>query len=267
MTSLLLTLLVGIALISTLFLLLLRFTRLDSGQIGLLVGIVTLGAFVPYTIIQRTGIEIAALQLALFMLTPYLLTMLLRRREQKGAFAWPPALIVAFFLFIAAVDAVLITLAETGLGGSLASALLPEPRSSQGAHRSSFPGVVSHDFQEREQDFNDYIEQRRIQEQRGWRVRRGWLGEAIAGREATFQIQILDREELPIDGATAQGRFLRPADADFDVSFELEPTGDGYYRAPITLPHPGRWQLILIIERGDEQHEVRARTWIEPEAG
>ncbi|MGD8497317.1 MAG: FixH family protein [Chromatiales bacterium] len=266
MTHLLLSLGLGLAAILLVFFGIYRFTRLGGKEVALLVGLAALGVYVPFGILFWPGADVFALHVAFFVVTPYGLGIISSRWEassdaerQAGWFHWAPAGIVVFFIGIAVVDAVIISLAGRGLTGDWAAALLPEPRSG-GEVRSVFPGTVYHDFHEKEALYNAYLEQQRRQQARGWQVRQGWLDVPVSGEERVFQVEVRDPAGEPIEAATVTVDFLRPSDHRQDRSLQLEEVGPGRYQAILSLSEPGTWDVVIQIRRDEDLHQLQGTT-------
>jgi len=160
---------------------------------------------------------------------------------------------------LAVIDATIITIAEKGVPPEIMERFFPVEKQST-AVESKFSGTVPHDFQEKEALFNAYLAKRKSQQARGWRVRKGWLQQAVAGEPAIFQVAVEDRAGNPVTQAEIKGLFLRPADNSLDQEFTMRETGAGLYQVSLTLPEPGLWSLMMTIERAEAWHEVRART-------
>jgi len=140
--------------------------------------------------------------------------------------------------------------------------LVPEPRMG-GEPKSVFPGTVSHDFRERENQFNEYQQQRNLQKQRGWIVKPGWETRPAAGKEAVLLLQVSDASGNPIDNAVVSGQFLYPGNFRLDKAFSMELADSGKYSARISLPKAGDWNLVVSVRRKDEIHELRASTTVD----
>ncbi|MFO8025134.1 FixH family protein [Thiohalophilus sp.] len=271
MTDILYSLLGGIIVITIGFALLYRFSRLDGKMVAVVAALLVIGIYMPTVIISWPGADVFAIHIAVYLVTVYVLGIITSQRDARRAagetgrwFHWGPAAIVIFFMVVIGVNSVYILLAQKGLDTEATRWLLPEPRSG-GQVSSHFPGTVARDFRKEQDEFNQF--QQRIQEQqeRGWQVQKGWLGEPRAGQASVFKVRVLDRNGTPVSDAEVHGVFLRPGDSRLDQAFTMSPQTDepGSYLAKPVLPEGGRWELLLQIRRGEQSHEIKATTRIE----
>jgi len=239
-----------------LFVLLRRLFRLDGKAAGMAIALLAVLLYVPWAILTWPGADVFAIHLAIFLTVAYALGMV-GSRVGRG-WHWAPALIVGFFVVVVATNVVFLGVAEQGITGLFAE-MLPKPRGSQVVD-SRFPGTVSHDYQKKESLYNDYLRQVEIQQGRGWQVQKGWLYRPVAGQPATFVVVVNDKAGAAVAGATVSGRFLRTSSSRDDFEFVMNEVAPGDYRATLTMPLHGLWQLVLQIRRGDDLHEIRADT-------
>lgn len=259
----LLTIPFGVTLQLLVFLLLRRVLRMPAKAAALVVALASIALYVPYAILDWPGADVLALHLAIYLVAAYALGLITGYRDARIAgaagFHWAPTLIIAFFVVLVLFDAVLVVIASRGLPEPVARVLLPQTVSQRDIS-SAFPGVVDKDFQKKEALYNAYLQQAQRQQARGWLVHKGWLGPVQAGKAAQFQVAVNDSAGASVQGAEVHGSFLRPADTRLDISFVLAETGPGVYQGQVVLPAPGDWDLVLEIRKGDELHEVRAKT-------
>jgi nitrogen fixation protein FixH len=261
--NLIITLGGGVALSFLAFVLIYRFARLRGYQVSLVVIVAMLCVFLPLQIVFWQGMDVFAIHLALFIVTPYGMGIVTNQWEASrgaergggGWFHWAPATIVAFFLVIATVDATIISLANNGMPGGLVGRILPEPRSGAEQVTSHFPGTVANDYFKKEALFNRYLDRLAEQQARGWQVRQGWLGTPTLGRETVFQVKVTDADGRPVAGARVEGWFARPSDERQDRTVRLEAVEPGIYRARLALGLPGAWEVRLRVERDGDVHE------------
>jgi nitrogen fixation protein FixH len=124
-----------------------------------------------------------------------------------------------------------------------------------------FPGVMYNNYQKKELKYNHYLRQLEQMQQRGWRLRKGWLGKAPTTSDAgIFQLVIEDASGRNIEGLKVGGRFMRASDSRQDILFDMKETSPGVYQVELLLPHPGLWNVNISFSQGDEAYEVHAST-------
>lgn len=237
-----------------------RVFKLQSKAAAMVVALLVLLFYVPFALLHWPGADVFAIHLAIYLTLAYGIG-LVGGRVGKG-WHWAPAVIVGFFVFVIVINVVFVTVAERGISGVFAH-ILPKPRDSEVAN-SRFPGVVSHDYQEKEALYNAYLRDVAAQQARGWQVKTGWLGEARVGQKLPLVVQVLDRQGQPLTGAKIVGRFLRPADVRDDFGFQMTEISPGDYQVAMAMPKPGLWRMVVDIQRGDDRHEIRATTSVKP---
>jgi nitrogen fixation protein FixH len=271
MPNILITLGLGLLLILVGFSALYTLTRMQGKQVALIMFMVVMGVYVPYAILHWQGMDVFAMNIALFGVTPYILGIItshweIRRRmgeEDSGRwFHWAPAIMVVFFMVIATVDAIIITLSKDGMSESVIRMISPRDETGREV-TTAFPGTTSHDFQEKEAQYNAYLSQLEKQKQRGWQVKRGFLSTPHAEEPVVFQVQVLDKTGQPVTGADLRGKFQRPSDKRQDFEIQLREVAPGLYQEQLSMPLPGRWYLVLHVIKGDDLHETRGWTNIE----
>lgn len=268
MTDLLYSLLGGIALIVLVFIALYRFSNMSGKLVAVVMAFLVTGIYVPIAIFLWPGADVFAIHIAMYLVTVYVLGIIsaqrdVRKREGHTGFGfhWAPATIVVFFLLIITADSIFIVMAQKGVSKDVANWLLPKPQAG-GEISSYFPGTVSHDYHEKEVQYNQYLQRFKEQQERDWRVRKGWLVEPVAGKSALFRVEIKDRDGKPLQAARVNCRFLRPANSRLDQGFNLQEIEAGVYQGSLILPDPGKWDLVLVINKDNNLHEIRATTTV-----
>lgn len=266
MTDLLYSLLGGIALIVLVFIAMYRFSRMPGKLVAVVVAFLVTGIYVPIAIFIWPGADVFAIHIAIYLVCVYVLGIIssqrdARRREgQIGlGFHWAPAAIVIFFLLIITADSIFIVMAQKGVSKDVANWLLPKPDTG-GSISSYFPGTVSHDYHQKEDQYNQYLQRFEEQKERDWHVRKGWLVEPVATKDALFRVEIKDHTRHPLQGAQVTAKFLRPANSRQDQSFTLQEIEAGVYQGSLILSEPGKWDLVLVIKKDNNLHEIRATT-------
>jgi nitrogen fixation protein FixH len=212
-------------------------------------------------ILDWPGGDVFAIHIALYLLSVYGMWIVTSQKRGKSKFHWAPVTIFLFFGVIIVTDSVLVLLAENGMSNAWVKRVLPEPSSSGNVH-SIFPGTVSHDFREKTAQFNIYQEKRRHQKELGWSIKLGWKNEAQAGVRNTLYVEIKDAQGRFLENAKVTARFMYPADMNLDQIHKLTTDKSGLYATDLTLMNPGDWGMILNIQHGPDQYEMRTRTTI-----
>ena len=260
MPDLLLSLAVGTGLIVALNLALIRLAGTSAKLAAAVTALITVGLYVPYSIIRWPGGDIFAMHLAIYLLTSLACGMLLSVRSSGQGLHWGPAALSGFFIFVVVSGAIFVAVAERGLTSTLGRWLLPE--SARGPVSSMFPGVISHDYHKKEALYNNYLQQVERQRQRGWQVQKGWLTDPVANQPAIFRVEAQTREGEPLTWATVAGQNLRSSSSKLDVAFNLTERNPGVYETEVNLPWPGAWNLVLQIRKGEDLHEIQANTTV-----
>jgi len=86
----------------------------------------------------------------------------------------------------------------------------------------------------------------------------GWTA-AVAADADRLAVEVADSLEQPLAGALVHAELTRPVNAALDFEAELAPAGDGRYAVAIDWPAPGRWDVLVTVERDGHvfQHHRR----------
>ncbi|MBI3562024.1 MAG: FixH family protein [Gammaproteobacteria bacterium] len=263
MQDLLLSLPIGVVLITLVFITLRRGWKLPTVTIavGLVVGVMGLLGIIGA--LAWPGLDVFAMLLAVYLLTIYINALLWQTSatasETTPRRHWAPLLLISFFGFVIAINLLFLVLADVGTDSIIGRWLLPSKHPGE-VVSSIFPGTVAHDYREKEDQFNQYQQLRDQQRVVGWKLHYGWKVSPLENTLARFELNLRDKNAQPVRADKIQGVFYFPGDARLDTSFTMQAVADGNYQAELRLPHAGRWDLVLLIQRGTDQHEVRAST-------
>ncbi|MDH5425286.1 MAG: FixH family protein [Gammaproteobacteria bacterium] len=244
-----------------------KFVHFSAPKSGLLSAAIVLGVYIPLAIIFWPGGDVFAIHLAIFGVVPYMLGLISHYREQaldteqrKKWFHWIPALFFAFFFVVVVVNMTLVTLSTKGMSPELLQWLLP--KQSGEVYTSQFPGVISHDYQEKEALYNEYLEKLKKQKARGWKIKQGWLVSPVQNTPAIFQIEARDKNGHIISGLKINLKFLRPSNFKADKEFNMTEVLDGVYQQSVNFELAGNWDVVVMITGGDDVHEIRGDTFV-----
>lgn len=256
----------------TLFFVFYKLLRWSGKMSALATAATMLLLYVPLAATHWAGLDVFAIHFAFFMMIPYGLGIItsvhaerLHREggeKLKTGMHWIPGVIVVFFILLAVVDSIIITFATKGVEGDLAKLVLPESISGDAGEgfQSKFTGTVSYDLQDEEERFNAYVEQLKHQKKRGWKVDGGWVNKPILNKNSVFQLSVKDKEGQALGSADVLVKFLRPSSMKVDQHYNLVEKEKGVYAETVKLREPGCWQMQILINRGEDIHEIRGET-------
>jgi len=267
MPGLLTSLGTGTALAIISFLVFYNMLNWNAKRSGFTSALLVIGLYIPLAILFWPGGDVFSIHLAIFGVVPYMLGIVAHYREQalskderKNWFHWIPALFVVFFIVVVTVNMTLVTLSTSGMSSDMLQWLLPKQKGAE--LTSQFPGVISHDYQEKESLYNEYLARLEKQKKRGWQIKQGWLVSPEQNKPAVFQLEARDKDGHIISGLNASLQFLRPSNFKHDKNFVMHEVLDGVYQQSVTFELPGNWDVIILLTRGDDVHEIRGDTFV-----
>lgn len=226
---------------------------------GILSGTLPFLLYVAYSSQHWAGGDVLTIHFAVFLAAAGLLMVFGSMQDKKQGMHWAPKIIVAFFIALVLLNAVLLSISSRGLPDTFASWFLPNPNN-QKVH-TVFPGVVPHD---RNKSYQPHLERLERQQNLGWAID-GWdsLKKIKAGQSSLVTIRIFDKQKQPIQGAAMVLGMWRMADSMDDRQIVFKETEAGVYQATINLPDEGRWFAELNIERGDDSYQKQQQLLID----
>ena len=143
---------------------------------------------------------------------------------------WIPWIFVAAFAVIVAVNGVMVAYAL-----------------------KTFPGLSDPAAYDHGVAYNAVLAEADRQEALGWRLA------ARLDPAGDIVVRATRPDGAPLDGLTVTGQLTRPIDAPATVDAALEPAGEGIYRARVTLPRIGQWELHITAVAGADRLDLRQR--------
>jgi len=125
------------------------------------------------------------------------------------------------------------------------------------------PGLVEKDYYERGKNYELVLEKRAGQNALGWETKLLPPEQKVVNRPALYRYFAVDSAGLPIDADSVRLFAYRPSDAKADFVVDFIREGVGRYMGEVTFPLPGAWDLIVSIERGDDQFDTTQRIFID----
>ena len=129
----------------------------------------------------------------------------------------------------------------------------------------TWTGLETEGYYEKGLAYNQDLAAARAQAERGWKLAFALDGVTAAGdsRSGRISAVFVDRAGKPLADLDVLAVILRPTSEGHDQQVALSPAGRGVYRASVTFPLPGQWDVRIHAYRGNavfqESHRVRLR--------
>ncbi len=121
------------------------------------------------------------------------------------------------------------------------------------------PGLVDKDYYERGRD---YAQNRlkKMARDPGWKLSIDAPRFVDVASPSVWTFSVTDKEGSPVtpDGVTLYA--YRPSDAKQDFSLPMQEIGPGQYRAEVSFPIKGAWDILVSVKNGED--EYNAPHWI-----
>jgi FixH. len=248
--------LVGLVLVIALYVLLGLIKALPLLLRALIAGSVPLLAYFLLAFETWPGLDVVAIHISVFLGVALLLYMLTQyRRRASGSMHWAPKALIGFFLTLAVLNAVFLSIATNGLPRAVSRWWLPHGDTVN----SAFSGVVPHD-QQAASAISAELSRRHAAELLGWRVDIDGLTNPAQAQQ-NIVIKVYDHTGLPISDLQVMMQVMRPGAPKPLTPIRFVAVNEGEYRAELLLPDKGRWLLDLILQqdgklRYQDSHEV-----------
>src|SRR5690606_12102276 len=204
------------------------------------------------------GCAVLAIHIDVFLSTAGVRTIYGSMRQKKQRMHWAPRLIIAFFIFLVVLNAVLLSIASRGLPTGISSWILPNP-DKQKVH-TAFPGTVPHDKNKSYQGHLARVEQQR---ELGWQAALQGIEGLQSKQPALISLLLLDKEGLPVQAAEVKLGLWRVANSRDDQSLHLKETEPGLYQGELTLPDAGRWLAEIVIQKDDDNYRRQQQLFLD----
>lgn len=228
---------------------------------GVLSGLLPFLIYLVYSSRHWSGGDVLAIHFAVYLANAGVLTVFGGMQQKKQSMHWAPKAIIAFFIFLVILNAVLLSIASRGLPDRIAGFILPDKadNDAQKVH-TAFPGTVPHD---KNKSYQDHLAQVEQQRNLGWQVRLSGLDGLESRQGGKLTITLTDRQGQPIRAADITVGLWRMANSRDDQQLRLEEIEPGVYQAGILLPDAGRWLAKLEIRKDEFSYRQQQQFFLD----
>ncbi len=112
------------------------------------------------------------------------------------------------------------------------------------------PGLVDDDYYDRAQDYEMNMLKRQAKARElGWKTKVEEPEYADIGKPVSYGFRISDKEGKPVEADSVIFYVYRPADEDQDFSVPMKAVEPGYYKAEVTYPLLGVWDILVSVSK------------------
>ena len=138
---------------------------------------------------------------------------------------WIPRYFFIFFIVVAILDGIFVTLAIT-----------------------THTGLVTEKAYEKGLAYNEVLERAEKQKSMGIQARAEY-------KDNVLTLRLKTREDTPLKAEKVVAKFYRPSGTGHDYEVQLEDKGDGLYQAAPAFPLSGLWTTTLEAQWHDQQQQ------------
>lgn len=140
---------------------------------------------------------------------------------------WIPWFFVLFFIVIATLDGIFVTLALR-----------------------THTGTVTENAFEKGVAYNNVLKEARERDALGWNA------DITLGDDNNLIVSLRGKDGSVLKGARVSVKMVRPAQDGYDYEITLTDEGNGLYAAPANLPLPGQWQARIFATWQDKRYQI-----------
>ena len=245
------TLFGGLAVAAVLFFVV-RKVGLSNFWAGILSGVLPFIAYIAYSTQHWPGGDVLTIHFAVYLANAGLLIVFGGMQKKKESMHWAPKLIIAFFVGLVLLMAILLSISSRGLPDGLVRLVLPNP--SNGQVHTGFPGVIPHD---RNKLYESHVQDIEQQKSLGWHVDVQGLDALKNNLASNVVVKLSDKQNQPIIVATVTIELWRLANSADDQTIQFSETKPGEYHATLRLSDEGSWLTDLEIVKGEAHYALK----------
>jgi len=106
-------------------------------------------------------------------------------------------------------------------------------------------------------NYNDEIENAKIQSESGWEAT---ITSKPSGTKGRIEVN-LSRPTESLPPALITAHFIRAVQEGYDQEIILTHTGNGIYAAPVNLPLSGQWDVLIVV-KSQNNRIFKVKDWI-----
>lgn len=126
------------------------------------------------------------------------------------------------------------------------------------------PSLVAENYYERGQDYEHNMLKKRARDP-GWEMSLAAPEKLVYQQPMNYRFTLMGKEGESVHPDSVIIHAYRPADASADFSVPMQAMGAGEYRATVTFPLKGAWDVLASVKQGEDEFSVSHRAYVEAE--
>jgi len=127
--------------------------------------------------------------------------------------------------------------------------------------QKSNPGLVVDNYYERGQDYEKNM-LKRMANAPDWQLELIVAEPIRTAQPARFELTATSGSESVLNPDRVTVHAYRPTDAKYDFATPMAELNSGVYRAEVTFPLPGNWDLLVTVEKDGVEHSAARRVQV-----
>ena len=127
---------------------------------------------------------------------------------------------------------------------------------------TSFTGLATANPYERGVAYNQVLAEQDRQAALGWTLAPNFVAGRAGTNAGELTLRATGADGVPLSGLSVTVEMTRPVDAVAPVDLVLREAGNGLYRAEVTLPRAGQWDIHVVATAGADRRDLRQRIFV-----
>jgi nitrogen fixation protein FixH len=114
--------------------------------------------------------------------------------------------------------------------------------------------MINKDYYKRGEDYEENM-LKRLARDPGWKMKVSAPGFVDVEVVTPFTFTVTDKDGVPIDPDSVTFYAYRPSGAEHDFSLPMEKVATGEYRADVSFPLKGVWDILVAVTNGEDEYQ------------
>jgi len=125
------------------------------------------------------------------------------------------------------------------------------------------PGLVVEDYYEKGKEY--FYNQAQLREETvrlAWKLNLDLPPAPKINISEAYLVRVVDSIGEPVSGAKVEFAAFRPIESGRDFFQPMREVGAGYYATDVSFKLPGKWDLIITVQQGEDKMDIARRIFV-----